>query len=834
MDTFWTAAGGWWVQAALSGGAVLLLGWLGMLAFRRPALRQQIGAWAVRGAVLAAVLSALPHWMLLPRPAWMTSPGAVEVAQAPIPTPESTRQPAPPALVGESEPEAVEWVFVPREAVARPEQPLVAEPMMEPPAENVAVRTPNDPESVRGVNGSSDSPVSPVAAVVPLLVSVHLVIAGVLLLQLMCERLGLAWLLRDATPLVGRARWVLDQLTVGEPLPVALSSARVRSPLCVGFFRPLLVLPKGMADGADEPTLRWVLAHEWDHLRRGDTRTVCWVGVARAAFFFMPWFWLVRRDLGLCQEFLADAAAANVGGTSADYAAFLVELSGGRTTRRPLPAARMRAGKSELFRRVHMLLNVKTAARGVTRGFTWLAGTAAVATGVSLAGLGFADEPKKEEPKPAKVIEIEKAKDAPKEVPAEVTQKQLHELIEALQGKGKLDEAALAELIKKLEKDGVIDPGTLQRMVKRKDVVEVIDWNRLDLPAERLRLQLPADVIRGGRVVQPPAESDLRKQYEQQLKEFEERIKKAGDAEAKEQLELTRDEYKKAMEEPLKKADAAQKDVDAARRKLDDAERANRDQNAEAFRRLAEMQRDMQKRMAEDFRRLEGREGFGRLDVQPFVIGPDGLFAPVSRNAAQPRLGVKIEKVSAVLAEQLDLPKDSGIVISDVTAGSAAEKAGLKKNDVLLKLAGKDVPTDPEAFTALVGKLNAGEKLDAEVLRKGKKETVKGIELPEVKRPVRGDSGVGRPGGGERGGVVVGGNEQVQLQINGDEASLQATVGDAAYTVTGTVEKGKLTPTKIVVKEGRESKEYASLDKMPEDQKATVERLLGKVRLVAR
>lgn len=470
-----------------------------------------------------------------------------------------------------------------------------------------------------------------------------------------------------------------------------------------------------------------------------------------------------------------------------------------------------------------MLLNVKTAARGVTRGFTWLAGTAAVATAVSLAGLGFADEPKKVEPKPVRVIEIEKPKDAA----AEVTVEELQQLIAAVQGR-KMDADALRKLMPALEKAAGMDAVKLTELVRMKEMLD--DLTRLQVDGRGvLRLQPPVDVVRGGRGGPAPGESDLRKQYEQQLKDFEEQIKKAKDAEAKEQLEKTRDEYKKAMEEPLKKADAAQKDVDAARRKLEDAERANRDQNAEAFRRLAEMQRDMQRRMAEDFRRLEGQGGFGRLEVQPFVLGPDGLFVPGgARNAAQPRLGVKIEKVPAVLAEQLDLPKDSGIVIADVTAGGAAEKAGLKKNDVLLTLAGKDVPTDPEAFTALVGKLNAGEKLEAVVLRKGKKETVKGIELPDVRRPGRGD--FGRGGGG----VVVGGNEQLQLQINNDEATLQATVGDVGYTVTGTVEKGKLTPSKIVVKEGRESKEYASLEKMPEDQRKEVERLLGKVRLVAR
>lgn len=485
-----------------------------------------------------------------------------------------------------------------------------------------------------------------------------------------------------------------------------------------------------------------------------------------------------------------------------------------------------------------MLLNVKTAARGVTRGFTWLAGTAAVATAVSLAGLGFADEPKKDVLKPAPgPVEVDVVKPAvrPLEVEIEVADvlKPLVGPVEVEIGGGP-GEKAKDEVIRLLKEGKVDEAKKRVEELARRDVVrpvvvrDVAERHPREVPLERLRLQPPADVIRGARVAPPPAESDLRKQYEQQLKDFEERIKKTNDAEAKEQLEKARDEYKKAMEEPLKKADAAQKDVDAARRKLEDAERANRDQNAEAFRRLAEMQREMQKRMLEDFKQFDG---FGRLDVQPFVIGPDGLFMPGGgRNAAQPRLGVKIEKVPAVLAEQLDLPKDSGIVLSDVTAGSAADKAGLKKNDVLLTLAGKDVPTDPEAFTALVGKLNAGEKLDAVVLRKGKKETVKGIELPEARQPDRGRLG-GRGGAFGGGGGV---NESVQIQINDDEATLQATVGDVGYTVTGTVDKGKITPSKIVVKEGKESKEYASLEKMPEAQRKEVERLLGKVRLVTR
>ena len=98
MNTFWTAVGGWWVQASLSGGAVLLLGWVAMLTCRTPAIRQRIGAWAVRGAVLAAVLSALPSWFLLPRPSWMTSPTPVEVKPDPIGADTGSKHPTPAAI----------------------------------------------------------------------------------------------------------------------------------------------------------------------------------------------------------------------------------------------------------------------------------------------------------------------------------------------------------------------------------------------------------------------------------------------------------------------------------------------------------------------------------------------------------------------------------------------------------------------------------------------------------------------------------------------------------------------------------------------------------------
>jgi serine protease Do len=105
----------------------------------------------------------------------------------------------------------------------------------------------------------------------------------------------------------------------------------------------------------------------------------------------------------------------------------------------------------------------------------------------------------------------------------------------------------------------------------------------------------------------------------------------------------------------------------------------------------------------------------------------------------QPRLGVLVDSPSEAMTEQLGLESGKGVVVTDVLADSAAAKAGLKKNDVLVEFNGKPVPASRDGFAALVQEPKAKEPVDAVVIRKGKKETIKGITLPEATAP-------GRPG----------------------------------------------------------------------------------------
>lgn len=86
--------------------------------------------------------------------------------------------------------------------------------------------------------------------------------------------------------------------------------------------------------------------------------------------------------------------------------------------------------------------------------------------------------------------------------------------------------------------------------------------------------------------------------------------------------------------------------------------------------------------------------------------------------ARQSFLGVNIWEVNAELAKKKQLPVSSGIYITSVLSGSAADKAGLGKGDVVVKFAGQDVIGEKQ-FVRLVRETPVGREVGVEVIREG-------------------------------------------------------------------------------------------------------------------
>jgi len=86
-------------------------------------------------------------------------------------------------------------------------------------------------------------------------------------------------------------------------------------------------------------------------------------------------------------------------------------------------------------------------------------------------------------------------------------------------------------------------------------------------------------------------------------------------------------------------------------------------------------------------------------------------------------LGLMPDQLTASMAELLGLEDNKGVIISEISEGSAAEKAGLKHNDVILEFNGKPVESDDE-FRRRVAMLKPGTRVKIVVWRDGKRKTL--------------------------------------------------------------------------------------------------------------
>lgn len=82
-------------------------------------------------------------------------------------------------------------------------------------------------------------------------------------------------------------------------------------------------------------------------------------------------------------------------------------------------------------------------------------------------------------------------------------------------------------------------------------------------------------------------------------------------------------------------------------------------------------------------------------------------------------LGVTIQNVTPELANEFGLKKPSGALVTDVFKGSPAEKAGLKRGDVIVELNGKEVK-DVESLRNRVAQSEVGSTVKLKVKRDGR------------------------------------------------------------------------------------------------------------------
>jgi beta-lactamase regulating signal transducer with metallopeptidase domain len=147
------------------------------------------------------------------------------------------------------------------------------------------------------------------------------------------------------------------RLGIGQLAQASRRSPRVAwcddldSPAVLGFFRPVIVLPRSHAASLTEGQSRLIVLHEIAHVRRGDD----WCALAERIILGLTWVnpvmhW-VGRELSLTREMACDEWVVRQTASPVAYARCLIDVAGLRTQMRRLRLAAGAGGRPGTLRR---------------------------------------------------------------------------------------------------------------------------------------------------------------------------------------------------------------------------------------------------------------------------------------------------------------------------------------------------------------------------------------------------------------------------------------------------------------------------------------------------
>jgi beta-lactamase regulating signal transducer with metallopeptidase domain len=848
MNELWTGPARWLVHAAAGGGLLLLLTCMLMRWIRQPARRQRLGECGLTAALLVAVLSMVgPSWLVV---AW--NPGAASQQPA-----EEAR-----AALQSPQPGGADFMLIP---------PLPGH-VANPASKSDPAFMVDDGPALAWVDATALPPAETtwLATAAAVGLALFALIAACFAGRLILGYLALTRLLHRSEKAPPEVHGLFEAMAAGTRWVRLLVSRRLLVPLSCGLVRPTVVLPAGMCARPTPRQLRWIFAHELTHLRRRDAWTALLFSLGQVFFFFVPWFWWLRRQVRLCQEFVADAAAtAGQDGEAVQYAEFLVSLANAPAV--PAGAAAVSGNHSDLTRRVTKLLNdpLRVETRCSRRWTLAVAGTL-LSLAVLVAGLGYRAEAAADDPI---VIVLrpdgDKAAGGKQKIrvfvgPADSGKDGADDPVifwryAQPDGAGKADiileqagKAAAADAIV-IEQVGP-KAGRWAYTFRQADNLDSLRdaLKRLEklqeqgkLTKERIRAEIakalatmkaqPADPTLHGVLRLQLDGKDLKVQGGKKVELLIERQKPP-----RVELKLHKDERADTVVESLQELLIKQgKTVEGGKWKFEfvpvDGQDKKTPQKVETIEQLQkllselEASRTTRHKLAEYYRKL------GHDQATVFMLGGSKTKA-----AARPRLGVSVEAITPVLAEHLNLPANVGILIVEVIAQSPAEKAGIKVNDVLVKIDGAMVPSNVEDFLKLIAALKSDTPFEVIVLRKGQKQSIGTVKLTEVKAPadLKGKWNIndlnmdgielkaihdwvqGAKKGEDKNAVTT------TVTRRGNTYSVKHLEGASIITLNATLKDGSLQVDGISVRDDIGDRDYKTLNDAPEPVRSRVRQIL--------
>jgi hypothetical protein len=136
-----------------------------------------------------------------------------------------------------------------------------------------------------------------------------------------------------------------------------LRSSLAKTPLVVGYLRPVLLIPVAMVAQLPLAELEAILAHELAHVRRHDFLVNLWQTLLETVFFYHPAVWSLSHRLRAEREHCCDDIALSVVGDPVCYGRALLHVE---ELRGPEPLLALGAGGASLRGRILRLFGRPT------------------------------------------------------------------------------------------------------------------------------------------------------------------------------------------------------------------------------------------------------------------------------------------------------------------------------------------------------------------------------------------------------------------------------------------------------------------------------------------
>ncbi|HTS61303.1 MAG TPA: M56 family metallopeptidase [Candidatus Acidoferrales bacterium] len=147
-------------------------------------------------------------------------------------------------------------------------------------------------------------------------------------------------------------------LALSYPIPVAVSTSGIE-PGVFGLFRPVLLIPEGLAGALAPDQFEAVLAHELCHVRSRDNLTAALHIVVSTLFWFHPGVWWIGRRMIEERERACDETVLGQGSRPEAYAQSILNICK-LYAESPLPCASGVTG-ADLKRRIREIMTRRTA-----------------------------------------------------------------------------------------------------------------------------------------------------------------------------------------------------------------------------------------------------------------------------------------------------------------------------------------------------------------------------------------------------------------------------------------------------------------------------------------